>query len=507
MALNSSISINELAVKNIDWYAAACIYIDETTVLPLLSSEQTQDGFRGIVRLTIDVTTTAFCRKTSPNGHYRYFTIGELPVLTVALDYIYNNDLESNDGDEAPPTNVTIQFEHYPEEWPSTHQSSHIKWLTEKCQQTMNNSLGYGSFTYEIIQLCEHELLNFWEGIHQTDDYRLILLPPKMDNLYHSNFGIEIHPRNEAIQQQQQTQKQHKQKQHSETSKSHSTAQEYVQHALLHCWPKMYQSQCPICFDTRRCDEGTTLPCGDFFCQDCFPVYLHVKVTELSEYRQNPFLCPVQGCRAELCIETIIKPYISKENVQLIERWKRDLEIPPCYLLDRCPSKSCSTNTTIKKDKDDYYIMRRSNNDVKNKFIFCEVCEKEWCELCMRRIHKGVTRAEHKEVCEMQMMLKFCRRYLCASDEMKHKCEEMYPWICNYSRGVQEDVGVLSWLLENGQNCPNCSVGVERISGCFHMTCPTCATHFCYECGHEIFYPFYGTHHCWEEQEMFEQFQ
>ena len=133
---------------------------------------------------------------------------------------------------------------------------------------------------------------------------------------------------------------------------------------------------------------------------------------------------------------------------------------------------------------------------------------------------------------------------------MKLKCEEMYPWIVAYSRGVQDDFGVTAWLLENGQSCPNCAAGVERIEGCFHMTCesicsfalvlvtsfellsshffyifiipllislsshflpylegPTCATHFCYECGQEIFYPFYGTHHCWEEQAMFEQFQ
>eukprot|EP00984_Skeletonema_dohrnii_P028613 scaffold18662_cov101-Skeletonema_dohrnii-CCMP3373.AAC.6 len=501
----NSISIDELAEQNIDWYAAACIYVDETTLLPL---EGQRRGFRGTVRLTIDVTNTAFCRKTSQDGHYRYFIIDKLPVLTVALDYVYN-DLEiADDYEEAPPTNVDIQFEQYPEEWPSAHQSSHVTWLTEKCQQAMNNSLGYGSFTYEMIQLCEHELMNFWEVIHQTDDYRLILLPPKMDNLYHSNVGVEIHPRNEAIKLQQ-TQKQMKDGSPSSQNSCASaaaSAQEYAQNALLHCWPKMYHSQCPICFDDSRCDEGTTLPCGDFFCNDCFPYYLHVKVTELSEYRQNPFLCPIQGCRAEMCIEAIVKQHISKEDVRLIERWKRDLEFPPCFLLDRCPSKSCATNNTDKA-KDDDYMMRRCNNDVKNKFIFCEVCKKEWCELCMRRIHNGVSRAEHKEVCEVQMMLKFCRRYLRASDEMKQKCEEMYPWICNYSRGVHEDVGVLSWLLENGQNCPNCAVGVERISGCFHMTCPTCATHFCYECGQEIFYPFYGTHHCWEEQEMFEQFQ
>jgi len=31
---------------------------------------------------------------------------------------------------------------------------------------------------------------------------------------------------------------------------------------------------------------------------------------------------------------------------------------------------------------------------------------------------------------------------------MKQQYENMYLWICNYSRGVHEDVGVLSWLLE-----------------------------------------------------------
>ena len=508
---NGKSSTDELAEANNDWFAIACIYVDETTVLPL---EQNR-GFRGTVRLTIDVTTTAFCRNTSEYGHYRYFTVAKPPVLTVALDYIYDDLQQSAEDEEAPPTNVSIKFEQYPEEWPSSKQTDYLRWLTRKCRDSMNHSLGCGCFAYEIIQLCEHELLNFWEVIHQTDDYRLILLPPKMDDLYHSNIGVLIHPRKEALGLhgsalkkviEQNLQAESKVKTDGSQSRRAASAQKYARKALLDCWEKMYNNECPICFDTRRCDEGTTLPCGDFFCEDCFPYYLHVKVTELREYRINPFLCPMQNCRAEICIEKIVKSHISKEDSQLIERWKRDLEFPQCHLLDRCPSKSCGTNNATTKAKEDY-MMRRSSNDAVNKFVFCEVCDKVWCELCMRRIHKGMTRAEHKSVCEFQQMTKFCRRYLRASDEMKLKCEEMYPWICTYARGVQEDVGVQCWLLENGQSCPNCAVGVERISGCFHMQCPTCATHFCYECGKEIFYPFYGTHHCWEEQEMFEQFQ
>ena len=66
----------------------------------------------------------------------------------------------------------------------------------------------------------------------------------------------------------------------------------------------------------------------------------------------------------------------------------------------------------------------------------------------------------------------------------------------------QHDGAAVQYILENGQRCPNCTQAVERIEGCFHMKCPTCATHFCYECGTEIFPPYYGTHHCWEEEEV-----
>ena len=55
------------------------------------------------------------------------------------------------------------------------------------------------------------------------------------------------------------------------------------------------------------------------------------------------------------------------------------------------------------------------------------------------------------------------------------------------------------WVQENANVCPNCRNAIERSEGCFHMNCTLCGTHFCYECGEEIFYPYYGTHHCWEE--------
>jgi hypothetical protein len=88
---------------------------------------------------------------------------------------------------------------------------------------------------------------------------------------------------------------------------------------------------------------------------------------------------------------------------------------------------------------------------------------------------------------------------MAANKEIQEVVQARYPWIVNYSLFCQHDVAALQYISEHGQRCPGCQTAVERIDGCFHMKCPTCATHFCYECGTELFPPYYGTHHCWEE--------
>jgi len=90
---------------------------------------------------------------------------------------------------------------------------------------------------------------------------------------------------------------------------------------------------------------------------------------------------------------------------------------------------------------------------------------------------------------------------MAAPKHQQEACETKYPWMVSYTQFCQHDGAALQYILENGQRCPNCQTGVERSEGCFHMKCFNCATHFCYECGMELFPPFYGTHHCWEERE------
>lgn len=177
--------------------------------------------------------------------------------------------------------------------------------------------------------------------------------------------------------------------------------------------------------------------------------------------------------------------------MQKVHRWKLDLEHPPCFSLDRCLSKICGAKESLR---------RQSKNSTN---IFCEQCNKHWCELCLKRYQVEEDEMTHvKERCDDVTAWTFCRRYLAASEEKKRACEQVYPWIASYARFREHDGDAVSWILQNGQVCPNCRTGIERLAGCFHMQCTNCATHFCYECGEELFPPYYGTHHCWERSEL-----
>mmetsp|Transcript_41331 Transcript_41331/g.98980 ORF Transcript_41331/g.98980 Transcript_41331/m.98980 type:complete len:778 (-) Transcript_41331:156-2489(-) len=152
-----------------------------------------------------------------------------------------------------------------------------------------------------------------------------------------------------------------------------------------------------------------------------------------------------------------------------------------------------------------------------SSLITCDQCKMTWCELCLHRVgngqehdhydrrsnnHTGASSSSKSSRCEPQAALKFCRQYLSASDEEQEEIQSKYPWIVSYAMFYEHDGAAVEYLQESGgQRCPNCRTGVERSEGCFHIKCFSCATHFCYECGDELFPPYYGTHHCWEENQ------
>jgi hypothetical protein len=56
-------------------------------------------------------------------------------------------------------------------------------------------------------------------------------------------------------------------------------------------------------------------------------------------------------------------------------------------------------------------------------------------------------------------------------------CEEYQDLSSEGTKAFQK------WKEENDvRDCPNCKVGIEKISGCNHMACKQCGSHICWFC-------------------------
>jgi hypothetical protein len=57
---------------------------------------------------------------------------------------------------------------------------------------------------------------------------------------------------------------------------------------------------------------------------------------------------------------------------------------------------------------------------------------------------------------------------------------------CEMKRIEKDEAENHNWLQENTVACPDCSVRVEKSSGCNHINCQRCKSHFCFLCGERI---------------------
>ena len=458
--------------ENEDWLATCAIYTDakniSVTKLP-------SGSLCGCLEIPISVASVAFVRQVSSDDdnqskRFRLWTLSseEAPILSVKFFYDQQRD---------SPTSITISFARYPESWPANQEPAYVDWLTNQALAVLKES----EQSYAVCEFLVHDGLRFFLVDHQDEKlgYSLVVLPYILENSEcNVSYGEFIDPISAVPQY-------YKKKQKSVVCPS--TLEAYGKETLLKRWKLYFRIKCPICFDTFSLGNGVTITCGHSFCPDCIETYLRYKVTELPQYNDNPFLCPLLSCKRRIPIMGCVKKFLSKDDMDKVNQWYKDLKQPLCWSLDRCLSRKCNQQGT----------MRYLSTQQITPCVYCEACGGTWCERCLGRIKDE----DHTKSCDPTLAIQFCQRYLAASDAIKEKCEARYPWIKIYANSQGYDVAAMAWINEHGQRCPACSTGVERIEGCFHMTC-SCGTHFCYECGDQIFPPYYGTHHCWEQTDF-----
>lgn len=195
---------------------------------------------------------------------------------------------------------------------------------------------------------------------------------------------------------------------------------------------------CIVCY-TEVLDYETNSSerkcCKEFVCQECISTIVHTNIEE----GQSFISCPNSTCDGVIGKNEILS-HIVGTTKEKFERLRAEAE--GSNTKRACPNCSFLTEHQLPKR------FRRYKEE--NVQITCQKCQFVWCFACHSPWHKDVS------------------------------CKEFKKGNLHFRKWTSEKS---SKGVANCQKCPLCRVYIQRSTGCDHMTCNRCDTHFCYKCG------------------------
>jgi len=188
---------------------------------------------------------------------------------------------------------------------------------------------------------------------------------------------------------------------------------------------------CSVCFeDALPKDFLLYMPCMHKFCRDC--VREHIKILVSTGKKLT---CLNANCKSIMPVSQVRELM----DERTYERYMTILRTP-AGAHRWCPRAGCDTP----------YI--KADCDSSSPKVICKNgdCNLTFCYDCRVKWHDGATCEEFKEL------------------QNKDKPEE--------------EVLSEEYAKQNLQECPNCSIWVEKIDGCEYVMCAACNHEFCWDC-------------------------
>ena len=482
--------------ENEDWLVTREVYAESVVTAdhlqPTIRLKISTINVVGIRRLpNSNLSTITTTDGTILSRRFQFRELIDSPIVLVQFQY---------DPEKISPTSVHVSFCDYPERWPVSKKDEWNMWLNK----TSNEVLLDTQMSFSVCEYIEHEGLHFYNMVDKNEilGYSAILFDSfsEHDEAWSRTFGSHIldlflvgnDVHDASFKQVEKGRKKNRMESilSSSSSSSSMTIEQYARTLIRTKWKTWLSHECPICFMDDIVSQMIELPCHHLLCKDCLPMYIKTIMEDLKTCRHNPFICPIPTCKQDMEVLNDKNTILSKTEKEQVSFWKKGLMHPPANFLTICPRKSCKSRS-----------MLQLSTGKLNTLVFCDDCGATYCELCLEK--PNTSAEDHNNQCDPKPMMRLCRRYHLAEPSIQQKCEERWHWLKDYAkaRGTADDISAQLWVTKNAQKCPTCNFAIERSDGCFHMQCSICGTHFCYECGDEIFYPYYGTHHCWEEED------
>ena len=197
-------------------------------------------------------------------------------------------------------------------------------------------------------------------------------------------------------------------------------------------------SLCHICYDAISNDNGRAFcleTCGHWFCDTCWREHM---LTGLDNNIRE-LTCPEYGCKSHvessfmllLLNVRIVDKFVSLRHDSFVEESRRQ---------KWCPNPSCGRVLTVSKD-------------AKCLNVSC-ACGAEICFDCLQPAHWPAT-------CEQSVAY--------------------WKTLKKNGQDVDFDEYSCKTFIVKGKRCPKCDRFIEKLGGCFYMTC-VCGANFCWGC-------------------------
>lgn len=187
--------------------------------------------------------------------------------------------------------------------------------------------------------------------------------------------------------------------------------------------------ECSVCFCDCSADQFLALPCGHYFCSECWKGNLTTKIGE----GQHHIKCMEAQCNRTVPPNSI-KLICGDEIYGNLMHYIMDNQVSLADTFTNCPKPTCSKPVNA--------LETHLCNVLK-----CS-CGHEFCSLCHEQSHSPATCAE----------------------------KEFWTMITN------EDIMQQRLFGPNVKKCPQCLSIIEKNGGCNHMTCMKCRHEFCWMC-------------------------
>eukprot|EP00565_Helicotheca_tamesis_P008284 CAMPEP_0185737926 /NCGR_PEP_ID=MMETSP1171-20130828/31613_1 /TAXON_ID=374046 /ORGANISM="Helicotheca tamensis, Strain CCMP826" /LENGTH=408 /DNA_ID=CAMNT_0028408977 /DNA_START=53 /DNA_END=1276 /DNA_ORIENTATION=+ len=332
---------------------------------------------------------------------------GDIPIFCITFLY-------DETAGEQRLVSAKVSFSKYPEVWPQKAKKPWLLWLEEKASQIIDET----NMSYSVCEWLEYSSTDFFDVVatDTNNEFTAIVCIDYPLDYYNNESVPTISGRLITLPT----------KDESKEPDDNSSPLSFAKDVINSKWRDWVHTQCPICFDEFVVSEATVTECGHAYCNECISMYARTTLSELKGGRPNPFKCPVTSCRRTMRLDPEVKNILSSEEWKSIERWQKDTDHPPATMLKTCLRKRCGKG-----------LMRHETPE--SSFIYCEVCEFQCCELCMLRPHRGFD-------CDPSQILRLCAKYRDASEKIKRKCEERWPWIKEYSISrISSDEDAIAW--------------------------------------------------------------